>query len=147
MALKIRAYDEIEWVNIWDQDISETWVINYFKEYNDSWPNVREEARPVPKEGKTLSKFTLKSLTKEQVAKVDRMEDKFSRMREICAYGCTNWTGLFDENGNEWKPKKTKDNLGERLTEESLDFLGFFGFIDLPILNIVSVKVLSLTRS
>jgi hypothetical protein len=145
MSLKVRAYDEVIWYNIWDPDVDITWLANYFSEYNDTWPNVRSEIKPVAKEGCQISYFTLKSMTKQQMAKIDRIDDKYEKLRMICAYGVTGWKELEKE-GVAIEPSFTKDATGSRLTEESLDDLGFFGWIDLPLLNMLAVRVMSITR-
>lgn len=146
MSLKVKAYDEVVWHNIWDPDVDQVWVVNYFSEYNDTWPNIRPEIKPIAKEGCSISSFRLRSLTKQQVAKLDRMDDKHERMRLMCAYGIIGWEGLENENGCAIEPTFTKDATGDRLTEEALDALGFFGFIDLPMINLLAVKIMSITR-
>lgn len=147
MSLKRKAYAEIEWVFIFDPDLDESWVRNYFKEYNDTWPNLRTELpRPEPKPGKELVSFTLRSLTKGQMARVDSLPEGYTKLAAICAYGVVSWRGLFDEHGRAIEPKSTQDDLGMKLTAESLEELGFFGFTDLSLLQFAAIRVLTITR-
>lgn len=145
--LRAKAYKEIEWVFIFDPDLDESWVRNWFKEYNDTWPHLRPELpRPVAKPGRELVTFTLRSLTKGQMARVEGMSDGYAKLTTICAYGVVSWRGLFDEHDRPIEPKSTQDDLGPRLTAESLEELSFFGFTDLSLLQIAAVRVLTITR-
>ena len=145
--LNRKAYSELDWVFIWDPDLDPSWAKNYFKEYNDTWPNLRQELpRPKAVDGKQLVGFTLRSLTKAQMARVESTQDGFHRLSTICAYGVVSWRGIMDEHGNAIAPKHTQDDLGARLTVESLEELSFFGFVDLSLLQVVAMKVLTATR-
>jgi len=146
MALTHKSYDHVVWHNTWDPSIDPNWVLNYLIEFKDTWPNHRPEIEPKAKEGEVLSSFVLRSLTEGQLNRVDRM-DGMDKIREICAYGIVSWTGLTTDSGEPREATHTKDSLGEKLTPSSLDFLSFFGFPDLPLMNILAVQIMSLTRS
>jgi hypothetical protein len=147
MSLTFKSYDEVKWYNYFDPAIDPQWTENYLQEYRDTWPQEREEARPVAKEGEELSCFTLRSLTAGQLNRVERMTGS-DKMREICAYGICEWSGLDGENGPV-KAKFTKDALGRKLTNESLDFLGFFGFsgVGSTMIDMAAVQIMTLSRS
>lgn len=145
--LKAKAYKDIEWVFIFDPDMDESWTRNYFKEYNDTWPNLRPDLpRPIATPGKELVTLTLRSLTKGQMARVESLPDGYQKLATICAYGVVSWRGLFDENNRPLEAKSTQDDLGSKLTSESLEELSFFGFTDLSLLQIAAHRVLVITR-
>jgi len=145
--LKAKAYKDIEWAFIFDPDLDADWARNYFQEYNNTWPNLRQDLpRPVATPGKELVTLTLRSLTKGQMVRVESIPDGYQKLATICSYGVVSWRGLFDEHGRPIEAKSTQDDLGAKLTAESLEDLCFFGFTDLSLLQIAAVRVLSVTR-
>lgn len=145
MALNLKAYDHIKWVNIFDESVDENWLKNYLGEYRETFPNHRPEIEPVAKDGEELNTYWLRSLTAGQLNRVDRLEG-LEKFREICAYGIANWSGINDKHGVSIKPTFTKDGLGDRLTSESLDLLNFFGYNGLPLIIIVATQILTISR-
>jgi hypothetical protein len=144
MALKTRVYSNVKWVNVWDTALEKSWVDNYLVEYKATWPDIRPEIEPVEKEGEKASCFFLRSLTAGQLHKVDRLSG-LEKVCEIVAYGVCGWENMFDGE----KLKKcihTSDDLGQRLTSESVEYLGFFGFVDLGLLQILALQVMQLSR-
>jgi len=147
MSLKYKSYDDAEWCNYFDSALDPQWVENYLQEYRETWPNERTEAHPVAIEGQELSRFSLRSLSSGQLNRVERLSGP-EKMREICAYGISGWSGMEDASGPV-APKFTKDALGKKLTNESLDFLSFFGFAGLAstMTDMVAVQIMTLSRS
>jgi len=145
--LKAKAHKDIEWAFIFDPDLDADWARNYFQEYNNTWPNLRPDLpRPVATPGKELVTLTLRSLTKGQMVRVESIPDGYQKLATICAYGVVSWRGLFDEHGRPIEAKSTQDDLGAKLTAESLEDLCFFGFTDLSLLQIAAHRVLVITR-
>ena len=144
MALSVRSYDSTKWVNIWDPSIDKQWIENYFVEYKTTWPNVREEIQPVVKEGEKASAFYLKSLTGGQLHAVEKLSG-IQKICEIVAYGVTGWENMYDGE-REKRCQHTTDDLGKRLTTECVEYLGFFGFTDLSLLNILAVQIMQISR-
>jgi hypothetical protein len=143
--LKRTTYQSVKWFNYFDSAATDEWKANYMVEYRDTWPNHRPEVEPVAKQGETLNTFTLRGLTGGQLAHVDGLHGG-EKLREIVAYGVTDWSGLYDGD-KEIKPAFTKDGNGDRLASQSIEFLGFFGFPDLSLINMVAVQILSISRS
>ena len=144
--LKTKCYTNTIWHNYWDPSVDEEWVLNYLTEYKSTWPNIRPEIIPATKEGEEISSFTLRSLTYGQLNKIDNMEG-LAKLKEICAYGLSDWSGLYNEDGSKLVPKFTRDDLGEKLTPQSVDMLSFFGFTDLALTNVLAVQIMSISRS
>jgi len=144
MALKTRTYNKVKWVNVWDPSIDKQWIDNYLVEYKTSWPDIRPEIEPVEVEGESASVFYLRSLTAGQLHKVDKLSG-IEKVCEIVAYGLCSWENMY--NGEKVQPAThTKDDLGERLTAESVEFLSPFGFTDLSLLNIIAIQIMQLSR-
>ena len=143
--LKRTSYASVKWFNYFDSSSTDEWKANYMGEYRDTWPNHRPEIEPVAKDGETLNTFTMRGLTGGQLNHVDNMSGA-EKMREIVAYGVTDWAGMYDDE-KDVRPSFTKDALGDRLTQQSIEFLGFFGFPDLPLVNMLAVQILGITRS
>jgi len=145
MALKTRTYDKVKWINVWDPAISKTWTDNYLAEYKTSWPDIRSEIEPVCNEGEEASAFYLRSLTAGQLHKVDRLAG-LEKIVEIVSYGVCSWENLYD--GEKLKKAQfTSDDLGPRLNSECVEFLGFFGFVDLSLLQILAIQIMQLSRA
>jgi len=145
MALSVRTHDKVKWINVWDPSIDKQWFDSYIVEYKATWPDVREEAQPVVKEGEFASTFYLRSLTAGQLHHIEKLSG-IHKICEIVSYGLCGWEYMFDGD-KEKKCTHTTDDLGKRLTAESVEYLGFFGFVDLSLLNILAVQVLQLSRS
>lgn len=143
--LKRTSYQSVKWYNYFDSSATDEWKTNYMVEYKDTWPNHRPDVEPTPKPGETLNTFTLRGLTGGQLSHVDGLSG-IEKLREIVAYGVVDWTGLYDGD-REIKPAFTKDGLGDKLATQSIEFLGFFGFPDLPLINMVAVQILGISRS
>ena len=145
MALKTRTYDKVKWVNVWDPALEKSWVDNYLVEYKASWPDIRPEIEPVEREGEKSSAFYLRSLTAGQLHRIDRLQG-LEKICEIVAYGVCGWENMFDGE-KEKKCQFTTDDLGQRLTMECVEYLGFFGFVDLGLLQILAIQVMQLSRT
>lgn len=148
MSLRHKVYDQVIWHNIYDSSVDSKWIVDYADEYRRTWPNIRPEIIPVAKAEETISSFTLRSLTKEQLSHVDRLEGG-AKMREIVAYGCTGWTGILDDEDQPFKPEFTTGDLGKRLTVGGVEYLNFFGFSDmmsLTLVGLLGVQIMSITR-
>lgn len=143
--LKRTVYEQVVWYNHFDASATDQWYADFAREYRETWPNYRTEIEPVAKDGEALNLFTLRGLTAGQLAKIDNMSGS-EKLREIVAYGVADWSGMADGD-DEVKPTFTKDALGQRMTSKAMDFLGFFGFPDLPLVNILAVQVLTISRS
>ena len=149
MSLKHKVYDASIWHNIFDSAVDPKWIEDYADEYRRTWPNYRPEITPVALPEESISTFTLRSLTREQLAHVDRMEGQ-NKIREIVAYGCVGWSGVLDSENKEFKPEFTKDDLGKRLTVGAVEYLNFFGFsamMSMTLAGMLSTLIMSITRS
>ncbi len=147
MAIKHKIYSSVVWHNVWDPAVSKTWLEFHLENYTRKWPDIEKEDIPVATEGAgEISSFTLSGLPYIILEKVDSMEG-LKKIRTICEYGIKDWSGLMDENGMEIKPSFVKDENGlQKLSQQSWEFLNFFGFPDLPMTSMLAVQIMKISR-
>lgn len=148
MALKHKIFSDVVWHNIWDPSVSKNWIEFKLESYNKKWPNIDAEDVPYSDDPDSpISTFTLSSLPYIILEKIDSMEGS-KKLKMACEYGIKDWTGLYDESGKEVKPSFVKDENGlNKLSQQSWEFLSFFGFPDLSLGAILAIQVLKISRS